>query len=586
MAKKKTQQSYPVLDSNGQVFNSPVYQDDNGNAYTVDDNGNAWYVESQNTFDNPIQLDDVNVYAPSPQYMLDNALSQYSTLSNDRSKVLNTSHRQYNTHLSDNAQRGAVSHNTWTKEHPNLDSWSYVPSAAVMATAAYPMVAGVGSAMLSTGAGQATRYGLSKLMRHPISLLADQALGWYGGFHGLDDITEGKFTPMTALDLAGFDPVISSSLRGLEWLGSGSLPKRGTVYNTMRDIMKKDDYVSSHLPSSYQRAEGSENIRPIIQQPIEDTSTLSSSTSFASDARSPLAPPSSTVSVDTPESSAANIIADAALNPHPAPSSSSFKVRNLYEGEQPYTEEEVRNVFFNEDGSFIGANDFPADATSVNTGSHGFFYQNDPPEEVLRHHLFDTQANREELRQIRRDNPKGRSGVILRTHHSDLSADSAPLAYSIGMTQGEHFMPFPTVTPTVISNTLGYNNFFKESREIADRAREYYRKHPDAKDVELLKDDLGNMTAFKITDEDGEFFVPLRNEEEYLEIPNKRIDAFNKKFHTSYPHVTPREDPYGNPDTPEPWYFGKQFYLPNIFGVAYEKGGKVKKRKNKLISQL
>lgn len=616
MAKKKTQQSYPVLNNNGQVFNSPVYQDDNGNAYTVDDNGNAWYVERQNTFDNPIQLDDVNVYAPSPQYMLDNALSQYSTLSNDRNKVLNTPHRQYNTHLNDNAQRGAVSHNTWTKEHPNLDSWSYVPSAAVMATAAYPMVAGAGSAILSTGAGQAARYGLSKLMRHPISTLADHALGWYGSLHGLDDIHHGKFTPMTALDLAGFEPLLNSSLRSAYWLDTGSFPNRGKFYDAIGSWMNKGkaskmeeaserlvreaqsvEDVPSHLPSSYQdevpeinpiyqRAQSSENIRPIIQQPIEDTSTLSSSTSFASDARSPLTPPPSTVSVDIPESSAANIVADAALNPSPAPSRSSFKVRNLYEGNQPYTEEEVRNAFFNEDGSFIGANNLPADVTRVNTGAHGFFYQNDPPEEVLRHHLFDTQANREELRQIRRDNPKGRSGVILHTHHNDLSADSAPLAYSIGMTQGEHFMPFPTATPTVYSNSLGYNNFFKESREIADRAREYYRKHPDAKDVELLKDDLGNMTSFKITDENGEFFIPLRNEEEYLEIPNKRIDAFNNKFHTSYPHVTPREGLFGNPDTPEPWYFGKQFNLPNIFGVAYEKGGKVKKRKNKLISQL
>lgn len=81
--KKKTQNSYPIMGANGQVFNAPVYQDVNGNAYTVDNNGNAYYVASQNTFDEPVQLNDVNVYAPSPQQMLDSQLASYFTLSND-----------------------------------------------------------------------------------------------------------------------------------------------------------------------------------------------------------------------------------------------------------------------------------------------------------------------------------------------------------------------------------------------------------------------------------------------------------------------------------------------------------------------
>lgn len=584
MAKKKTQQSYPVLNNNGQVFNSPVYQDDNGNAYTVDDNGNAWYVERQNTFDNPIQLDDVNVYAPSPQYMLSNALSQYSTLSNDRSKILNAPHRQYNTHLNDNAQRGAVSHNTWTKEHPNLDSWSYVPTIAAAATAAYPMVAGAGSAMLGTGAGQAVRYGVSKLMNHPISLLADQALGWYGGVHGLNDIKQGKFTPMTALDLACFEPLLNSSMRAAEWLDSSSLPSRGKFYDAIGSWMNKGK--ASRMEETSERLAREAQAAGDVPSHLPSSSTSPSSTFLAGDAGATLALPPSEIAANIPESSAANVIADAALNPPPAPLKSSFKVRNLYEGEQPYTEEEVRKAFFNDDGSFVGKYNLPDDVTGVETGAHGYFYDDDPIE-ALTHHLFDTQNNIDELRQIRRDNPKGRSGVILHTHHSDLSADSAPLAYSIGMTQGEHFMPFPTTTPTVRSNGFGYNNYFKESKEIADRAREYFRKHPNAEDVDLLIDNLGNMTAFKITDENGEFLIPLRSEEEYLKIPNKRIDAFNKKFHTSYPHVTRAKDPYSpNPDAFEPWYFGRRFDLPNIFGVAYEEGGKVKKRKNKLISQL
>ena len=95
--KKKTQDTYPILDTNGQVFNAPVYQDNNGNAYTVDGNGNTYYVERQNTFDQPIQLDDVNVYAPSSQQMLDKALanySTYSTLNNDNTRVYKYPYRK------------------------------------------------------------------------------------------------------------------------------------------------------------------------------------------------------------------------------------------------------------------------------------------------------------------------------------------------------------------------------------------------------------------------------------------------------------------------------------------------------------
>lgn len=36
----------------------------------------------------------------------------------------------------------------------------------------------------------------------------------------------------------------------------------------------------------------------------------------------------------------------------------------------------------------------------------------------------------------------------------------------------------------------------------------------------------------------------------------------------------------------KPWPFGRKLMLPNIFGVAYENGGKVKKKKKKLMTQL
>ena len=214
--KKKTQNSYPIMGTNGKVFNAPVYQDVNGNAYTVDNNGNAYYVASQNTFDKPVQLDDVNVYAPSPQQMLANQLSGYSTLSNDMTQANNVRHRQYNSHLYDNAQRGAISHNTWTKEHPNLDAWGNVPSAAVFATAAYPLAATAGSAALSTEIGSALGSGVTSLMANPVANAINTGLGYGFAAKGINDIRNGKFTPMTVLDLAGLYPAVKGTAKMLK----------------------------------------------------------------------------------------------------------------------------------------------------------------------------------------------------------------------------------------------------------------------------------------------------------------------------------------------------------------------------------
>lgn len=209
--KKKTQDSYPIMGANGKIFNAPVYQDVNGNAYTVDNNGNAYYVASQDTFDEPVQLNDVNVYAPSPQQMLDNQLSSYSTLSSDRTQANNVRHRQYNPHLYDNAQRGAISHNTWTKEHPNLDAWGYVPSAAAFATAAYPLAATAGSAALGTEIGGALGSGVTSLMANPVVNAINTGLGYGFAGKGLYDISQGHFTPMTVLDLAGLYPAVKGT---------------------------------------------------------------------------------------------------------------------------------------------------------------------------------------------------------------------------------------------------------------------------------------------------------------------------------------------------------------------------------------
>ncbi len=203
MAKKRTKDSYPVMGSNGKVFNAPVYQDDNNRAYIMDGNGHTYYVERQNTFDHPVQLDDVHVYAPSPQQMLDKALSNYSTISNDRTKANNTLHRRYNPHLYDNAQRGAVSHDTWTQEHPNLHSWGYVPSVAALGIAAYPFAVAAGQEVASTALGQAVGSRAASFIANPIVDMANYTANiGFAGMAGYDAL-QGKFTPETAMNLTG-----------------------------------------------------------------------------------------------------------------------------------------------------------------------------------------------------------------------------------------------------------------------------------------------------------------------------------------------------------------------------------------------
>ena len=260
---------------------------------------------------------------------------------------------------------------------------------------------------------------------------------------------------------------------------------------------------------------------------------------------------------------------------HAASGNLVLRSRDLTKGEKPYTEEELK-LLVNENGTLKDEVLFDDNAI-VKTGSHGRWYYPSPGEKrVLRMHLDYTPG---ELTHIGADNPTGRSGKLIFTSHGDTSLDSTPLAYMMAIKQGKRFLPLKQIdfwgtTPfveRVESNNFGYNGIFNEDRATADRARALFARNPNAL-VKLLKDADGNMTAFQLTDENGTFLIPLKSRQEILDRMNKRLHKFNEHYGTSYGDVKPK-------DPNKPWSFGETFDLPNIFGIAYKKGGKLRRKR-------
>lgn len=100
------------------------------------------------------------------------------------------------------------------------------------------------------------------------------------------------------------------------------------------------------------------------------------------------------------------------------------------------------------------------------------------------------------------------------------------------------------------------------------------------------------MTAFELSDENGTFKIPLNSRQEVLDIMNDDLHRFNEYYGTSYPDIIPYSSRKAGehwdgvrtyykditPETMYPWDFGEEFELPNIYGIAYKKGGKIKRR--------
>lgn len=205
--------SYPSASANiltdGQQTLGNVFADANGNYFVLGDNDTAKSVMPV------LSLDEV-VVTPSKENLLSTQFNEYLTQNNDQTQILDTPHREYNPHLRNKAIKGALSHNLWEKEHPNLSAWSQALSAVPFAVASTPLVGALGQSALATTAGQTARAGIASLMSNPIVDAANTGLGLGFATKGAYDVSQGEFTPETAMDLAGGAGLMFKSLTGLD----------------------------------------------------------------------------------------------------------------------------------------------------------------------------------------------------------------------------------------------------------------------------------------------------------------------------------------------------------------------------------
>lgn len=200
---------YPSAPSNiltdGQQTPVNVFADANGSYYVLDNNGSAKSVMPVHT------LDEV-VVTPSKENLLSAQFNEYLTQSNDKTQVLDTPHREYNPNLKTKFLEGAHYHAAWEKEHPNLTAWNQALSAVPFAVASTPLIGALGQAALATTAGQTARAGIASLMSNPIVDAANTGLGLGFAANGAYGVSQGKFTPETAMDLAGGAGLMFKSL--------------------------------------------------------------------------------------------------------------------------------------------------------------------------------------------------------------------------------------------------------------------------------------------------------------------------------------------------------------------------------------
>lgn len=249
---------WDIQSDTGEVHPTTVFADANGSYYTLDNNGSAIPVMP---FHN---LDEVTVTAPKKQGVSANAFSRYLTMSNDNTQVNNLPHREYNTHLKENAQKGAKEHALWEREHPNLTAWGEVAGAIPFGVASIPLVASTGQTLLGTAAGQAVKSGVSKVLANPLVEAANGAIGLGFAGKGTYDISQGKFTPETAMDFIGLYPA-SRSLTGL--IKPRNKPfsfKQNPIDMHIQRIKAKGEYDPSIL-KEYNLSEDSPNNTLLIQ---------------------------------------------------------------------------------------------------------------------------------------------------------------------------------------------------------------------------------------------------------------------------------------------------------------------------------
>lgn len=128
-----------------------------------------------------------------------------------------------------------------------MASWRDAATAVPFGIASIPLVAGGGQTLLGTAAGQAIKGGVSRVLGNPIIEAANNAVGL--GFAGMGayDVSQGKFTPETAMDFMGLYPA-AKSLTGL------TKPKKATS-NVERLLADNgnNSFIENNVPFSYKQ---------------------------------------------------------------------------------------------------------------------------------------------------------------------------------------------------------------------------------------------------------------------------------------------------------------------------------------------
>ena len=165
----------------------------------------------------------INSQHPDIKKNIDKQVSDYTTQSNDNTKVNSVQHRQYNQNLKQKTIAGAKSNALWEKEHPTLSTLGYAAAAAPFIVASAPAWIPAGDAVTGTTVG----HGISSVLANPYfnaaitaSGGADAANKIYHGEYGKSPVQD-AFTVLEMVPFAnqalkfsnGYDP-ISSYIKG------------------------------------------------------------------------------------------------------------------------------------------------------------------------------------------------------------------------------------------------------------------------------------------------------------------------------------------------------------------------------------
>lgn len=237
-------ESYPsadsiITDENGRQINGRIFTDASGQYYTLDADRNIVPVIPVNN------LDEITASANRKRTSLEDALGRSLVMGNDNTRVNNLPHRQYNTYLKENAERGAREHALWDKNHPNLSAWRDAATAVPFAVAATPFVVGGGSALLNTGLGQVARQGFTTLMNNPYVAGINDAVGLGFAGKGFYDVSQGRFTPETAMDIAGGYGLM---FKGFDSLNTFMKGRKAKDFNNTSSVV---DNVFNRIKSDY-----------------------------------------------------------------------------------------------------------------------------------------------------------------------------------------------------------------------------------------------------------------------------------------------------------------------------------------------